>query len=271
MCLLSCKPTEVQWNIEHLKQGIKQNRDGWGLMGIKEGKLWWSKGFTEAELEEALPFYQDLEALFHARWATHGTKTRDQIHPYGVVDDIYMAHNGVFDIKITDETKSDTWHMAQELALMGRKSLVYRLTKSRFWLDTYGKQIGTNKVAFISPAFGTVIVNKHLGHDVDGVWMSNSSYKSYYWDKGGKSVESTTTLHDHFLVEDMLESWMYGADYLVAADVTTDPKNAIRAIKLLLKKYRELEDAELLASLEDDSFGASFEPLPKGKRCFQKT
>jgi hypothetical protein len=260
MCLLSSKPANVQWNIEHLKESLKTNRDGYGLIGIREGVIQRSYGTTEIELIGHLPKYQDIEAIFHARYATHGTKTKDQLHPYRVVGSIFMAHNGIFNIPTPDATKSDTWHMARRLGSLGHEKLIAGLQNPE-WIKAYEEMIGTNKVAFIEPTVGVVIANKQLGHEVDGVWMSNNSYKSYVYDKGGASnywppvkkytpadFDNWTYMHP----DDMLDSWMEEEHpwSLVNGDITVEPLVATSAIIALLKKLKAYEKQELLESCE---------------------
>lgn len=238
MCLLSYKPADKKWDVEHLKQGLLQNRDGWGLIGIFGEELQYSKGFEAEELKEMLGHFQGVPAVFHARWATHGTKTINQVHPYKVINDIYMAHNGIFNLNITDDTKSDTWHMARLLEALGYEELL-SLIENETWKTEYAKAIGTNKVAFINPTLGVTLINEHLGHWVDGVWMSNNSYKPYQWDKGGKTVSSGSIAIPVLEADELLESWLASESpaRLIEADLAFNNVAAIDALEYLIRDY----------------------------------
>jgi hypothetical protein len=198
-----------------------------------------------SDLELALPRFQSIPAMFHARYGTHGTKTLDQVHPYRVVGDIYMAHNGIFDIPTPDKTKSDTWHMARRLGCHGASRLE-NLIQSEPWRQVFGEHIGGNKVSFISPSFGIITINEHLGHDVNGVWMSNDTYKPRVWDRGGSTYSGSgfySSFGKDIEVEDMLSSWLCaGATTrsLLAADLVTNRERAIDTVMHLIELYEDL-------------------------------
>jgi hypothetical protein len=271
MCLLSVKPASAKWNSEHLKQSLVSNRDGWGMIGIRKGRLFWRKGFDVASMLEALPLFQDVEAIYHARYATHGTKTLDQLHPYKVVGDIHMAHNGVFDINTPDISKSDTWHMARRLGSMGYDALLSCLSDPE-WIKELGKSIPGNKIAFINPKTGVVIVNEHLGHIVDGVWMSNAGYKPNIFDKGGITtykplpVPKPVSLADYSFgdlpsyfdisPEEMVASWLESRSprYMIAADISTSSDVVVDAIMLLMKEFVPQDEKAMLEDIYESTF-----------------
>ena len=251
MCLLSYAPAHVRWNPEHLKTALKSNPHGWGFMGkTASGDMLVAHGMTEAEMLLALPSFQDLEACFHARYATHGLKTVNQCHPYKVLGDLHMAHNGIFNIPTPDPSKSDTWHMARRLGSLGPDGLTELLTNDTK-LAEYSKAVGCNKIVFMSPTIETIIVNADLGHYVDGVWMSNNAYKPHVWDKGGittftpKKVTSIVKTGYDMHPVDMLDSWLEAEKpwALIRADIEQSAPTASLAVEMLVKRLKDLEES----------------------------
>lgn len=250
MCLLSWKPANVRWNHVHLTEALKTNKDGFGFVSLIKGKIVTSKGTNVGELLAALDLHNEHTSIFHARWATHGTKTVDQLHPYKVVGDVWMAHNGVFSIATPDATKSDTWHMARRLGSLGEAKLVAAIQNPE-WMKEYEKIIGSNKVSFIHPSFGIITANENLGHVVEGVWMSNNSYKPSTWDRGGVTTyyPAKNTHQPSSLLQpvDILESWIDDKHpwSLILEDMKTEPYKTASAVQILVDRIRMYEQFEL--------------------------
>lgn len=148
--------------------------------------------------------FKDGYAIWHARYATHGSSTLDNCHPFKVGKDerTYLAHNGVLDVMIPkDDHRSDTRVFAESIlpAMGGSKVLddpyVFDM------LETYTKG---SKVAVLTcnpvNKYPVYILNEHLGKWDDGVWWSNDTHKLYdyssYYTIGKKSPSSLDPITD---------------------------------------------------------------------------
>jgi hypothetical protein len=133
----------------------------------------------------------DVPFLLHFRISTHGTITKDNLHPF-VVGDVAMIHNGMVDItdhKRTDH-RSDTRYLCEEILA----DLPSGWHNSKGMHALLGEIGGWSKFVFLHLDNSYAIVNESAGHWADGNWYSNSSYKQVnsFVDYGGKKVEKST-------------------------------------------------------------------------------
>lgn len=147
-------------------------------------------------------------ALFHSRWATHGTVDLFNVHPFyaGHSQQTVMAHNGILPcIPAKGDKRSDTRLFADELL----STKYRRLDKPRAF-QAMTNFIGTyNKLVILTVdkryRENAYIVNEKAGHwdTATGVWHSNYDYlaptSGKYWAapaKGetvGKGTRDTQT------------------------------------------------------------------------------
>ena len=129
---------------------------------------------------EMRSYYPEGYALWHARYATHGSKTVENCHPFAVGNDerTYLAHNGILDITIAkNDDRSDTKVFAEDLlpAIGGVSALDNNLV-----FDMVEDNIRGSKIAVITvdPAakHQAYLLNAEAGkEDETGVWWSNDS------------------------------------------------------------------------------------------------
>lgn len=156
---------------DNLKAIIKVNPDGWGISYVKDGVL---KVRKSLEMDLALQQIRELEKeniefLFHARYATHGKVIELNCHPYDL-DDGVMFHNGKIDIKCRNKKFSDTYYFAKLVnKLLGQR-------KSLEWImSNFKSKIDNSRFAFMHKD-GT-ITKFGEWHDVDGNLFSKINWK----------------------------------------------------------------------------------------------
>jgi len=99
MCILIHQPKDYCFSSEQLRDFFYKNSDGFGAIvnhGDERGvKVYKSIGGIK-EIEDM--YYNDVacyEAIIHFRMKTHGHIDLENCHPYEVLPNVYMAHNGI--------------------------------------------------------------------------------------------------------------------------------------------------------------------------------
>jgi hypothetical protein len=128
MCMLCVVPPNVLPSRDKLTYSAINNPDGFGFaIVISSEKRILVEHTMDADeavnrFLELRAKYPDDYALWHARYATHGTVNLPNCHPFYVVDDkTVLAHNGVLPIDIpAGDKRSDTRIFTEDiLAQMG--------------------------------------------------------------------------------------------------------------------------------------------------------
>ena len=126
MCVIIDKPVGATLQEYKLEAAIDINKDGFGLMyfcpkeKIIKVERHLSKYFYEGErllIEKFNKELKNVHAIFHLRFATHGTVSVPNVHPFKVLNkeehgrDLFFMHNGMINIEsddLCDKDKSDT-------------------------------------------------------------------------------------------------------------------------------------------------------------------
>lgn len=208
MCILSFIPGGIEPDIDGLLNGGISNPDGHGWAIVSDDSSHIIVGKT-LNLLDALETFEDARkqnmrgpAMFHSRWATHGSISTANVHPFDVGGSALtvLGHNGILSCtpKKGDD-RSDSRLFADEIL----PSRFRRLDKARAF-TAMEQFIGSgNKLVILTvdPRYRNngYIVNERLGNwdPTTGIWHSNYSYESTpkWWSKyvggTGKQVETT--------------------------------------------------------------------------------
>ncbi len=120
--------------------------------------------------------------MFHSRFATHGSVTKANIHPFPIGQDrlTVLAHNGVLPVTVRPrrgDRRSDTRIAAQEfLSTEPFLSLERAATRGRIerWLGPDNKLV----VLTVNPRYpaSAYLFNEESGQWDNGIWYSNHDY-----------------------------------------------------------------------------------------------
>ena len=186
MCMLCVVPKGVIPSREKLENSALNNPHGFGFAIVipSENRIISERSMDADEsINRFLKLrneYPEGYAMWHARYATHGSRNIENCHPFTVGKDkrTYLAHNGILDIDIkAKDDRSDTRVFAEELlpTIGGVKSL----DNDHVW-DMICEFASGSKICILTvdpkAEHQCYIINQDLGReDNDGVWWSNDS------------------------------------------------------------------------------------------------
>lgn len=190
MCILSYLPPETPVDVDGLFNGGLHNPDGhgWAIVAT-EDEIVVGKSLDLADALDAFVTarerFPEGPALFHSRWATHGSVRLDNVHPFlmGGSGQTVVAHNGVLPAEAhpkAGDDRSDTRKFADEI-LSTRFRRLDKPAAQRALSQWCGKG---NKLVILTtdPRYrcSSYIVNEDAGRwDGDtGIWHSNGDYLS---------------------------------------------------------------------------------------------
>jgi glutamine amidotransferase len=185
--MLTYLPPNTQPNADALANGAALNDDGHGFAIVAEGRIIVEHSMTGWALVEEFArvraCYPDGPALFHSRFATHGTLGLSNCHPFFVGGDecTVVAHNGVLPKKVRPKKgdyRCDTRVAAEDFLpqhAFGSWGTVKGRARLSRWLG------GTNKLVILTVdrryREQSYVLNEKLGVWDEGIWYSNQDYR----------------------------------------------------------------------------------------------
>ena len=188
MCLAILQPAGTDVPLTRLRQAAINNPDGCGYAYLTPSGVQTRKGRNWAEIEPAYlaavrRYGSTSPFLVHFRWATHGSVSTRNTHPFRLADGGAMIHNGIIHNVDQPEGMSDTRYFVR--AVIDRLPLGWQ--HDALYREMIARYIGSgNKLAFLGPDGSTLLINGAQGETYAGVWYSNDSYAPYlgaWWDE----------------------------------------------------------------------------------------
>lgn len=180
MCLIIHKPKQAAIDLDLLRSASQYNPHGYGLMaftGPQKINVVKSQSCHFDDLRRAYAHFAKHECVIHLRLRTRGHINASNTHPFRITPSIYMAHNGTLDINCRIPGRSDSWHMANDLLsplLRHNPQLIHHKTFQHFMVKKIGPN---NRMVFMdADQQKTIIINRSLGIEYRGVWLSNTKW-----------------------------------------------------------------------------------------------
>lgn len=192
MCILSYHPSNAPLNsdvYEALKNGFLNNPDGSGYAIASPNYDYVLTGhslYGRDALDEFMDMRRDNPegpALFHSRWATHGSISTANCHPFYVDHDkrTVLGHNGILPADAHPskrDDRSDTRILADELLPITYSRLDHKPTRRR--LATWAGRGNKLLILTVDPKYRRpyYLVNAAAGtwDRTTGMWHSNTGY-----------------------------------------------------------------------------------------------
>jgi len=192
MCIAILNPNDVTLEKSILKTCWDNNKDGAGLLYLKDKKL-----TAHKEMKNFDKFYNhylsvrkdhaESQVVIHFRIGTHGRINLENCHPFITNDKWGFVHNGMISSIGRDKDKSDT-NLFNELVL---KKLPVDWIHNDAIYELVSGYIGGSKLLFLNTDNDAYIINEEAGVWDMGCWFSNTTYKiGRYLDVGGRSMPS---------------------------------------------------------------------------------
>jgi len=199
MCLIIYSKNPSKISIDDMEQSFLSNRDGFGIMYLKDNKIITEK-ILPKKFDDCLKLYNKhknncKEMGLHWRFKTVGNINLDNCHPHKVLkDQVYLMHNGpALPIPILDHGKSDT----NQFIKYYFRNLILRdsnILENKSFIKNINDFIGSDKLLVLdrkSEKF--TIFNSQNGYYENDCWYSNSYFKT-------KKIKSTFNFNSQYTI-----------------------------------------------------------------------
>jgi hypothetical protein len=130
-----------------------------------------------AELIDTEHALRDSEYVLHLRRQTKGGSGLDNVHPFKIVDGVWLMHNGTLRLDTRVPGKSDTWHFVNDVLRPLAQRHPGLLSDYAFIQILEHGLRAENKLALLDQRLRRVVlVNRAYGVELDGLWLSNTRW-----------------------------------------------------------------------------------------------
>lgn len=175
MCQAIAKPEGMVVGRKVLGRAWDENPDGAGFAYLENGKVTIRKGFFSfGEFWKAYREHRLKACLIHFRWATHGVKSVDNCHPFEVVPDVALIHNGVmakFEPPVNSDLSDTRYFVNTYLTPYIPTDLESAHATMEHNKSLIESVIDWSKLAVLTPK-GFIFYNERWGEWVNGIWYS---------------------------------------------------------------------------------------------------
>ena len=205
MCLIMYSKNPLKISIDDMKQAYSSNKDGFGLMYVKNNQVIVKK-ILPKKFDDILNLYnlhktQTKEIALHFRFKTQGLINHANCHPYKIFSkkengrDTFLMHNGaLLPIPILNEKRSDT-HQFIEYYLRNILKENLELLNNKEFIEIINDFIGSDKLLILdSETSKFTIFNQDQGYFENNTWYSNSYFKT-------KKIKSTIGFYSNYKID----------------------------------------------------------------------
>jgi len=182
MCICVYAPAGKKIPREYLENSWEVNSDGAGLMFVRDKKLYVYKELWDKEA--FFEYYEHMYEVFgeaspfvlHFRIITHGKIDLLNCHPHKVNENLAFVHNGIISgVGATMNGEKSDSVLFGEKYLRGLPEGALDNESIRLLI---ADKCGSSKLVFLDNIGNVYMINDNLGEWNEGIWYSNSSYKS---------------------------------------------------------------------------------------------
>jgi len=190
-----------------LRSATHRNPHGIGLAWPDEGRVHIRKDVRRYApvLEQALALYAgtNLPFFIHLRFNTVGYTSGGNTHPFALAPGLAMAHNKTLAIQPPHQHWSDSRTVAELLKTLIAGDPAF-FGSPLFWSFIEHQADADNRFVFLDAASEELlIINDHLGVEVDGLWFSNL----YAWDPGTVGLSRRSQLFMDMADDQVTSEW----------------------------------------------------------------
>ena len=180
MCLIIHKPAGAEIPQDLLAAASAHNPDGWGLMGFDDDGRVLIERHAIVDVDQLIDIerkYRNAEYVLHVRRQTRGGSGLDNVHPFKIVDGVWLMHNGTLKLDVRVPGKSDTWHFVTDVLRPLAQRHPGLLSDYAFVQVLEQGLRAENKLALLDQRLRRIVlVNQAHGVEVDGLWLSNTRW-----------------------------------------------------------------------------------------------